>query len=53
MTPEARGSRKLLIGPWAHLFPYTMPVSGGTGDIDFGPNTETDLHDVQLQWFDY
>jgi putative CocE/NonD family hydrolase len=53
MTPQARGGQKLLIGPWAHLFPYTTPISGGTGDIDFGPNATIELHDVQLRWFDY
>jgi putative CocE/NonD family hydrolase len=53
MTPEARGGQKLLLGPWAHLFPYTTPTSGGTGDIDFGPNAFIDLHDTQLRWFDY
>jgi putative CocE/NonD family hydrolase len=53
MTPEARGGQKLLLGPWAHLFPYTTPTTGGTGDIDFGPNAFVDLHDVQLRWFDY
>ena len=53
MTPEARGGQKLLLGPWAHLFPYTTPVSGGTGDIDFGPNAVIELHETQLRWFDY
>lgn len=53
MTPEARGGQKLLLGPWAHLFPYTTPTTGGTGDIDFGPNAFIDLHDTQLRWFDY
>jgi len=53
MTPEARGGQRLLLGPWAHLFPYTTPTTGGTGDIDFGPNAFMDLHDVQLRWFDY
>ena len=53
MTPEARGGQKLLLGPWAHLFPYTAPISGGTGDIDFGPNAAIELHDTQLRWFDY
>jgi len=53
MTPEARGGQKLLLGPWAHLFPYTVPTSGGTGDIDFGPHAFIDLHDTQLRWFDY
>ena len=53
MTPEARGGQKLLLGPWAHLFPYTAPISGGTGDIDFGPNAAIELHETQLRWFDY
>ncbi len=53
MTPEARGGQRLLLGPWAHLFPYTTPTTGGTGDIDFGPNAFMDLHDTQLRWFDY
>ncbi|MSQ48282.1 MAG: CocE/NonD family hydrolase [Deltaproteobacteria bacterium] len=53
MTPEARGGQRLLLGPWAHLFPYTTPTTGGTGDIDFGPNAFMDLHDIQLRWFDY
>lgn len=53
MTPEARGSQKLLLGPWAHLFPYTTPVSGGTGDIDFGEEAAIELHDIQLRWFDH
>jgi hypothetical protein len=53
MTPEARGGQKLLLGPWAHLFPYTTPTTGGTGDIDFGPHAWMDLHETQLRWFDY
>jgi uncharacterized protein len=53
LTPEARGGQRLLLGPWAHLFPYTTPTTGGTGDIDFGPNAFMDLHDTQLRWFDY
>jgi putative CocE/NonD family hydrolase len=52
-TEAARRAQKLLIGPWAHLFPYTSPTSTGTGDIDFGPAALIDLHDVQLRWFDH
>ena len=51
--PEARAQQKLLIGPWAHRFPYTAPSSGGTGDIDFGPNARIELHETQPRWFDY
>jgi len=46
MTDAARGAQKLLVGPWAHLFPYTSPTSTGTGDIDFGPASMIDLHQI-------
>ncbi len=53
MTAEARATQKLLVGPWAHLFPYTAPTSQGTGEIDFGDNARIELHETQLRWFDY
>jgi len=53
MAPEARSNQKLIVGPWAHLFPYTGPTSGGTGDIDFGERARIELHETQLRWFDY
>lgn len=53
MTPEARRAQKLLMGPWAHLLPYAVPTSGGTGDIDFGPEALIELHAIQLRWFDH
>jgi putative CocE/NonD family hydrolase len=53
MTKEACLQQKLLIGPWAHLFPYTNPTSQGTGDIDFSQNALIDLHEIHLRWFDY
>ena len=49
----ARANQKLLVGPWAHLFPYTSPTSRGTGDIDFGDNARIELNETQLRWFDY
>ncbi len=49
----ARRNQRLLIGPWAHLLPYTVPTSGGTGDIDFGPEAIIELHQYLLRWFDY
>jgi len=52
-TDTARNAQKLLIGPWAHLFPYTSPTSTGTGDIDFGPAALIDMHEIQLRWFDH
>ena len=48
----ARANQKLLVGPWAHLFPYTSPTSRGTGDIDFGDNARIELNETQLRWFD-
>jgi putative CocE/NonD family hydrolase len=53
MTDKARAAQKLLIGPWAHLFPYTSPTSTGTGDADFGPAALVGLHEIQLRWFDH
>jgi hypothetical protein len=51
--PSARTGQRLIMGPWAHLFPYVVPNSGGTGDIDFGPESLIDLHQTQLRWFDH
>src|SRR6266568_2708782 len=53
LTPEARHGQKLLMGPWAHLLPYAVPTSKGTGEIDFGPEALIELHAEQLRWFDY
>ncbi len=53
ITEAARKAQKLLIGPWAHLFPYTSPTSTGTGEIDFGQASLINLHEVQLRWFDH
>ncbi len=53
MTAPVRAAQKLLIGPWAHLFPYTSPTSTGTGEIDFGSAALVDLHETQLRWFDH
>ena len=49
----ARENQKLLIGPWAHVRPFTQPHTGGAGDIDFGDNAAIELHDFLLRWFDY
>jgi uncharacterized protein len=52
-SEAARMGQRLLMGPWAHLVPYSAPTSRGTGDIDFGPAALIDLHAIQLRWFDY
>ena len=49
----ARRNQKLLIGPWAHLRPFTQPTTGGAGDIDFGSEAAIELHDYMLRWYDY
>ena len=49
----ARRNQRLLVGPWAHIRPYTEPHTGGAGDIDFGANAAIELHDYLLRWFDY
>ena len=51
--PQARNGQRLIIGPWAHLFPYVAPTAQGTGEIDFGPEALIDLHHTLLRWFDY
>jgi len=50
-TEEARRQQRLIMGPWAHLLPYSVPTSGGTGDIDFGPEAKLELHAIQEWWF--
>lgn len=53
MTNYARSHQALFMGPWAHLLPYSQPTSGGSGDIDFGPDSEVFLPDMYLRWFDH
>src|SRR5581483_9931018 len=52
-SERARRAQKLLMGPWAHLLPYSIPTSRGTGDIDFGAEAVIELHAFQLRWFDH
>ncbi|HXN84622.1 MAG TPA: CocE/NonD family hydrolase, partial [Candidatus Binataceae bacterium] len=51
-TSEARRGQRLIMGPWAHLMPYSVPTSRGTGEIDFGAEAKIELHAIQLRWFD-
>ena len=41
------------MGPWAHQLPFNQPTSGGTGDIDFGPEAAISLVDIERRWFDH
>lgn len=52
-SENARRAQRLLMGPWAHLLPYSVPTSKGTGEADFGPEAEIELHAMQLRWFDH
>jgi putative CocE/NonD family hydrolase len=52
MSERARRGQRLLMGPWAHLLPYAVPTSKGTGEIDFGPEAAIELHAAHLRWFD-
>lgn len=51
--PAAREGQRLIVGPWGHLLPYSVPSSRGAGDIDFGPAALIDLNQTLLRWFDY
>ena len=44
----ARRGQMLVIGPWEHL-PWTRTV----GEIDFGPEADNPVDELQLHWFDY
>jgi putative CocE/NonD family hydrolase len=43
VAEKARRGQRLIMGPWAHLLPYSVPTSRGTGDIDFGPEAKVEL----------
>ena len=51
--PQAREGQRLIIGPWGHLLPYSIPSSKGAGDIDFGAEALIDLNQTLLRWFEY
>jgi putative CocE/NonD family hydrolase len=53
MSEHTRAHQAMFMGPWAHLLPYNQPTSGGTGDIDFGPDAAVFLLDMELAWFDH
>ena len=42
-SEKARRGQRLIMGPWAHLLPYSVPTSRGTGDIDFGAEAKVEL----------
>ncbi len=52
-TSLAKENQKLLVGPWAHIRPFTEPNTGGCGDIDFGEAAAIELHEHLRRWFDH
>ena len=47
-TPEARGSQRLLMGPWGHA----TNASSKVDELDFGPQAVIDLYGEVTRWFD-
>lgn len=47
-SETARKQSRLLIGPWFH-----GPLTGKTGQLDFGPSARGDMQTLTLRWFDY
>jgi uncharacterized protein len=47
-SETARRGQHLVIGPWKHL-PWTRQV----GELDFGPEADNPIEQLQLRWFDY
>ncbi len=50
---QARNGQRLIIGPWGHLLPYSVPSTKGAGEADFGPEALIDLNQTLLRWFDH
>jgi len=46
-TAEARGSQRLLMGPWGHV----VNTESKLGEVDFGPQALIDLRAEELRWF--
>jgi uncharacterized protein len=44
----ARQGQQLVVGPWLHI-PWQQTV----GQIDFGPQAQNPVDQLQLRWFDY
>ncbi len=46
-TSAARQGSRTVVGPWAHS------KNRRYGNIDFGPEANVDVTDLQIRWFDY
>jgi len=49
-TEAARKQTKLILGPWNH---YSTIGIQKYGEIDFGPQAELDIVDIEIRWFDF
>jgi hypothetical protein len=49
--PAVRRSQRLIMGPWAHLQPFSRPTTSG-GDIDFGADAAIELLQIERAFFD-
>jgi hypothetical protein len=47
-SAEARRRQRLVIGPWYHM-PWTQQV----GAVDFGPEAQNSIDDLQVRWFSH
>lgn len=47
---ETTHRHSLVVGPWDHS---GLPLSRRSGDVDFGMEAGSDLHELQLAWFDH
>jgi putative CocE/NonD family hydrolase len=55
-TQEARTSKRIMIGPWAHSSGGRVALTGNGADptpVDFGDNSVVDLQKVYLRWYDH
>jgi hypothetical protein len=47
-SDSARKGQELVVGPWIHL-----PWQPKVGEMDFGPQAQNPVAELQLRWFDY
>lgn len=48
-SSQTRANQKLIIGPW----PHELSASSKTGQLDFGPESQVNLLNLELRWLDY
>jgi len=47
-TPEVRRAQRLVMGPWHHMIGERV-----VGQVDFGPEAELDIRDLEARFFDH